>query len=230
MEIKQILKHIRTCSCLNCGSLWTSEALLCTKCLDCLLEQQGTDLLKTQYEFGHVYSLFEWSPGESDMLSRLILWLKGRYQKTAWGFYAELFVQKRVISHLEERRIWVVVPPHASGRKHAQFWGEALANRLGARLVAPFLMPGEAPEETKQKDRSLEQRAKRRFILHEEFTRGFRAKSEDLWVFADDVLTSGSTANAAYLALGSPPHFEVWCLGQRAALLRSLTGSAIKAE
>ncbi len=230
MKLKHILKHIPTSSCLNCGSLWTFKAQLCAGCLDCLSKEQSESLLQTQYEFGRVYSLYEWSPGQSDMLSRLILWLKGPYQRPAWGFYAELFLQKRLTLPMAEKRIWVVIPPHLSQRKHALFWGESLAQQLGAKLIAPLRVAEGEKTGQKQKDRTLEQRARRRFILSEEFTLNPQAQREDLWVFADDVLTSGSTANAVHLALGSPPHFEVWCLGQRAALLRSLTGSVIKAE
>jgi predicted amidophosphoribosyltransferase len=32
------------------------------------------------------------------------------------------------------------------------------------------------------------------------------------FAFVDDVITSGSTAMAAYLALGDPDYFEAWTL------------------
>ncbi len=42
----------------------------------------------------------------------------------------------------------------------------------------------------------------------------FDAKS--FWIFADDIITTGATARAAHKALGTPKHFEVWVLAQRA--------------
>ena len=39
-------------------------------------------------------------------------------------------------------------------------------------------------------------------------------------IFADDVITTGATALAAYMALGDPPSFEVWTLACRPKLAR----------
>lgn len=192
------------------------------------MENQPEYLLQTSYEYGDVYSLFEWSPGESNMLSRLILWLKGAHQSEAWTFYAERFLQKRLSLPISHRRVRIVLPPRKDkSRRHAEFWGDSLGRQLASSVLMPF---AEEPSQQTQKQASVQERSKRRYKLREEFTEFVGQNHSDLWVFADDILTTGSTAKAAHLALGSPPHFEVWCLGQRAALLRSLLGSAIKAE
>ena len=160
------------------------------------------------------------------MLSRLIVWMKGRHQKQAWRHYADLFVAKRLAQDLPERRLHIVVPPHGRHRLHALYWAEGIAQILGAQLHDPL----RSENLGKQKERNREERSHRAFVLAEEFTQILTDSREDLWIFADDVFTTGATAKAAFLALQSPPHFEVWCLGQRAALLRSLAESAIKAE
>lgn len=227
MSVEVLLKYLSPRTCLNCGSLCTFDGLLCYPCQTTLFKKWEEGLHVTEHEVGLIWTLCEWTPGESDVLSRLVFALKGRNQRRAWNFYAQIFAKERLLEPIEYREIILVSPPEsAKSRCHGRYWAESLANHLGAKVIAPFRVISEK----QQKHGNLEERATRRYELREEFTSFVQENTDALWVFADDIVTTGSSAKAAYLALESPPHFEVWALVQRGALLRSVLGSVINAE
>jgi len=87
-----------------------------------------------------------------------------------------------------------------------------------------------------QKALSAGERRQRRFVLRKDFhAEAIRHEHEQderagpsiecyaqkTVVFVDDVITTGSTAMAAYIALGDPENFEVWTLAHRPKLAGS---------
>ena len=113
----------------------------------------------------------------------------------------------------------LLIPAPGGKRDHAR----ALAFEIGEILHAPVLDilidPKKGKVSPNQKSQALEGRFQRKYEV--------RATEVDLkahiferptWIFIDDVITSGATAMAAYMALGDPTCFEVWTLANRPLL------------
>lgn len=64
--------------------------------------------------------------------------------------------------------------------------------------------------------RTAIERSERRFLLKDPRTNQNACRGP--FLFADDVITTGSTAIAAYMALGDPSDFEVWTMVNRPRL------------
>lgn len=212
--MKAILNYLQSykAPCLHCGSLQCASPPLCVPCFKALERFEGLPLrVYTEGPFP-VYSFYEWIPGESDILSKFFLKLKGPRSAGYWTSLAPSFVSRRLSLPIKDMPIRIVMAPSSSGlRDHAYHWAEALAVLLEADLV-PCLKKTRLES---QRGSSLKKRQRLRLELVEKYSGLLSEPTETLWVFVDDILTSGSTAHAAYEALGSPPHFEAWVLGRR---------------
>ncbi len=214
-QIMQFIRVHLSC-CLHCGSFRIENGLLCRSCSEALDYYAAQPRVRNNGV--KLWSLYEWPPGQSDMLSRLILNLKGQGNDIAWNYYARNLVKKRWGSDFADviRPIRVVPAPARNelNRDHAAQWAKCLAREMSAELT-PCL------KRTSQKHQRELDRGERGLVtleLIENSTGLLEGYSKYLWIFADDVLTTGSTAQAAYEALGRPPHFEIWTLARRGSL------------
>lgn len=198
--------------CLHCGSLQCSTLRLCPDCLGTLTRFQAEGLHHYNEAPYPIYSFYEWNPGESDVLSTFFLSLKGERSEGTWQQIAPLFAHQRMTRDLPAQQLRIVVAPSSNGGPdHAYFWGKSIAAHLSAEFV-PCLVKS---RKRHQRGASRRQRQRLRIEVDEKYSELSKDSTEVLWVFVDDILTTGSTAHAAYEALGSPPHFEVWVLGRR---------------
>ncbi len=198
--------------CLHCGSLQCSTAQLCADCFATLGKFQSEELHFYNEAPYPIYALYEWNPGESDVLSTLFLSMKGSRSERKWKNMAPYFSRKRWSDEVCDLPIRFVPAPSSSGSPdHAYFWGKALAEQFQGELVSCLIKTGKRH----QRGASRRQRQRLRIEVDEKYSGLLNESTEVLWVFVDDILTTGSTAHAAYEALGSPPHFEVWVLGRR---------------
>ncbi|WP_157684644.1 phosphoribosyltransferase [Bdellovibrio bacteriovorus] len=159
-----------------------------------------------------IRSLYRWVPGRSDILSRLILWLKGSRQKEAWHYYAKEMSRNYCETLPRNFKIYVVPAPSKKGQTdHAMLWAQGLSQALGAELLPCLRKTGQYAQ--RGADRGT--RALIEMELIENNTDTVDFESQILWIFADDIVTTGATARSAHIALGRPANFQIWALAQR---------------
>lgn len=195
-------------TCLHCGSFRVTPAGLCVHC-QALLSDYGYQSDRIQER---LRALYLWYPGESDLLSALVLSLKGKRSQRAWDVFARRMVVSTLPNLKPGKRLHFVPAPSKDGKEdHAFYFAQALAKHAGG-IFLPCL--GKASSGN-QRSADRGQRALIEMELVEKNTALSENSTDILWVFVDDILTTGSTARAAQLALGSPPHFEIWVLAVR---------------
>lgn len=213
MDMKLILNLIQKYMgcCLNCGSFQPKLGCLCDACEKSLKlwrnHQEKEPLRGLQ-----IRSLYHWAPGRSDILSKLILWLKGSRHEVAWHYYAQEMSKNYCESLPKNFNIYVVPAPSRNGEMdHAALWAEGLSRALGAEF-RPCLRKA---SELHQRGSDRGTRALIEMEVIENNTDSVDFESQVLWIFADDIVTTGSTARSAHIALGRPVHFQIWSLAQR---------------
>lgn len=172
--------------------------------------------------FGEYRGRFAWTWNPEEKLGKrdLLMFLKGTARVHLWSRLAEEFL----IRHegvLSQKRDFLVVPIPARvslQRDHAWLWASHLAKHTGGLMMEGLLHtlpPGE------QKKRDLETREGVRLRMNPEIRKELIQRLKDpqtQLVIADDVVTSGATARAAWMALGRPKECEIWALAYRTTL------------
>lgn len=212
--MKEILKYLKPLlfTCLNCGSLYCTAGYLCEDCYSVLKKYENKDLkIPLAYPYP-IFSLYLWKPDQSNLLSRMFSFLKGTRSNYGWAYFAPIFVQRRISFEIESAPIRIVPAPSTSGGvDHATLWAKNLAAITGGTFTPCLLKKGKG----KQKQLKSDERRKIEISLIEKYSELTKTETGTLWIFVDDVLTTGSTSLAAFEALGCPEHFEVWVLGHR---------------
>ena len=211
-RLSRVLKWFRSCAV--CGSFRPPIDLLCESCGEDLerVRNRGGALLQPGYPFP-VFSLFTWDEQTAPLVKPLLYAFKGG-RSVEWGSrLAGSLLYERGLSGGQAP---IFVHPPSSGGKPDHAWLLAHTLAMAWREPnAPVLALEKSDRGGKQKQRSVSERATRRF-----HARGKASFSDSVAprVFVDDVITSGATAMAAYMALGDPARFEVWTLACRPKL------------
>ncbi len=185
--------------CARCKSLHSPICIFCEECWKRLFEIQNLNLLQPHYSFP-VYSLFIWLDENDHLIRPLIYALKGGIIQKPWSVFAVDFLFLR---EQTDANALLVLPPSGNKRDHAFCWARALALQMKAEMIDVFALEGHT---VFQKSLSRQERQNRKFILKEEIDR------DRTFIFVDDTITSGGTAQAAFEALDCPDRFEVWTL------------------
>ena len=234
-HLAQTFRWIRHC-CV-CGKISPPIDLLCTSCeVDVgRLVNSPLDLRQRDYPFA-VYSLFTWTR-ENDYLLRPVLYsLKGGYAPQILGRWLRLLSSHRIQAAAVPYRPSFILPPRAPSifgvraRDHGWLINQRLAADWRADiydgLIHRHASCGAGIISQRWSER-MRHNAQKRKTRGERFSQRFEARGDlkdfhglRTSVFADDVITTGATALAAYMALGDPPSFEVWTLACRSKLAR----------
>lgn len=203
------LDYIRLCP--HCHGWRSTRRALCLKCQETLNSQRlvHKGLAKHAQYFCSVTSLYYFH--DSPFLTHLVYILKGAQQEALWCELADTMVTHFNLFNSESvnlKNCALVPAPSRDGQPdHAYFLAKALAELLKTRSYPCLKRTGDE----QQKKLNLGLRHKRHFTCNE----ALRPEWHQPILFVDDVITSGSTAYAAYLALGKPEQFSVWTLLQR---------------
>lgn len=226
-------------SCASCGfpawpvphSSLTTISLFCTHCEEALasIQNRGEKLQQAGYPF-EVSALFCWTPLTDPLVRPLLYALKGGWQVAAMREFARRLSFENS-SKTKGQRLLFVHPPARAGRSrfdHAALLAHCLAHEWNGRVWQGLVRPHSRlslfqhlrvaiQSRDGQKHQTRRERAQLRF----EGTMGCPLEEFDRIIFVDDVITTGATAMAAYMALGDPESFEVWALAARPQLAGS---------
>lgn len=206
--------------CVGCGSLVVHNRGLCLSCEYELIDQ----LSVSPSEFSVTESglrfrfLFRWVPGESKTLSRYVHLLKSPLAEPIWWELA------RYYSHsLSDQENIVFVPiPSRKNRKHSLYFAQALAQKFAGK-TAPALQIKDT-DTREQKRKNKQERRQIQFAMNEEFTELLRLARTI--VLVDDVITTGSSYEAAYNVLKMHgvcrKNIELWTAFYRESLSTQL--------
>ena len=190
----------------------------------------------SQRQNGHypfpVRSVLSWTESSQAWVRPLIHAFKDGWQVRAAEIFSELLISRPCSFDSKVEQICFVFPTSRTGRfDHAAVLVAALGKFFPtAQVYELHYLDNE--DSISQKQKTSTERANRRFktpvqlnLISLDPIEPIRAKespqqvqSEYRYIFVDDVVTSGSTAMAAYMALGDPDHFEVWALACRPKL------------
>lgn len=221
-------------SCAVCTTPLPPIDLLCPSCwrtLGRFMNRAGR-IEQLDYPFP-VYSLLTWTPATEAFVKPFIYAFKGGRQVRASRKLADLFLSERsrCPSPLPNSSRLHVTQAPGSGFDHAALWARSLCEPLGVASSSPYIES--VGRKARQKQLRQDERTERRFEVREHFagwltteigpsSSRFSCAGEKTdpkrIVFADDVVTSGATAMAAFMALGDPSEFEVWSLVARPRL------------
>jgi predicted amidophosphoribosyltransferase len=221
LRLDRSLRWLRSCAV--CHGFLPPIDLLCVSCWQSLEKNfnDSVSSLQTGYPFS-VRSLLTWNASCDREVRSLIRGFKGGYSLAASARFAErlAFANARGWTADDGLPIFVY-PPSSSGRPdHASVLAVELSCLWGGFPLGLAWAddPARASSRTSglgQKGRTAIERSQRRF---EDLDLASFTQPSTRWVFVDDVITTGSTAMAAYMALGSPERFEVWTLACRPKL------------
>lgn len=218
MSLSEKLLWFGLRGCLYCGSLDRGPDGLCLVCSEDLSSwhQPQGGLFHQEVHKLKVEALYEWIPGQQEVLSKLVRALKGNRSEKQWHHYAEEFLRRRWIERATKKAYLLVPAPSRDGKNdHAQHFVNGLvAAHAGLELYNCLSRDCGAGSQKKRK-RSERQRTTMEWA--ENITQAdFNAKAAGKHIiFVDDVVTTGSTARAAWRTLGKPRDFAVWALAQR---------------
>lgn len=207
--------YVRVCPI--CYGKTDSTRFLCLTCERFAKLRQYKQWARVQ-DGTPILSLYRWTEREHEFFRLFAASLKGGGPQPIFEpFAAELLTLRAELRKPIEKTIgrpWLIVPAPGGGHGHRDH-AEELAWNIAKLSRATYLPCLKRVGQGAQKTKSLAQRwSAQRLGL-----RGTAKLSADsLYIFVDDIVTTGSTAAYAYKCLGKPPHFEIWTLFNRPRL------------
>jgi hypothetical protein len=191
------------------------KSVLCEPCEKYILPEA---LSKETQEYFDVEYLFKWHPLEAGPVPAIVFYLKGDQKANNWFYYARTFMALRgtqaCIPSKNLKKVFFHAPGQRKQRDHAYYWAYFLSLLYGAPLEKNFFTRKQT--NTAQKELNRQERKKIELIPNELEQLGLKYPTAQYeYIFCDDVLTTGATSIAAFVALGKPKNFSVWILARR---------------
>ena len=160
-----------------------------------------------------VYALFSWTEASDSVVRPVLYSLKAGRCEQAMESLANEFSWRYSGSKTQPT---FFIPQSKTGKPdHAEAWARSLSGIWSAAEPSPLCF-SDLNQAGVQKRLTAKERLARSFTQ----VKNAKSLAQRKVVFADDILTTGATAQAAYKALGEPPHFEVWAIAWRPKLAR----------
>lgn len=210
-------------SCVNCGQYsfcipdTAHIRLLPQLCEDCysLIEIYALSREVSGYEF-KVFSLFSWDQLSDNLLRNLLLGLKGGGPREIYSGLVDRLCLNRLNSASEKEYKNFQVVPAAPRRENFYDHAHALAKGVATTLNAKFCPVLIRNSKIQQKLLSESERRSANVIKNSMKLKCDQSiNCEEPVIFVDDIITTGTTALAAFEALGRPKRFEVWVIAHR---------------
>ncbi|MBX9766934.1 MAG: hypothetical protein K2X47_06655 [Bdellovibrionales bacterium] len=213
-RLKWLLQKLRQCA--MCGRGLVPVDPLCSKCWDLhfKLQMQKSLVFPEGADLGTTMALLAWPAGDLTT-ARLVLSFKNGFFESGIRKLAAEFIritdQNQFLSQNHPERNFVIVPapPRKEGSlDHAAIWARALSELVGAPVQEVLVRDSLMRDQRFLKRR---ERASVKLLLQS----GVEVGSEKIYIFVDDVMTSGATFRAARRALRGSRAVWGWFIAYR---------------
>ena len=196
-------------SCASCDTSFRVRSGLCPDCRSELMSRIEPMYWRQGREHDS-YALLDWNGLNDNFVRPLVYSMKGGRNPELRRELVALLASRVAVEDVHDFEI--LIPPTSSHQaNHAECVAKDLLACLGWKKDINSLRTFQPLTPLKNRTRSERK--------HLKFERNLRLG--DKIVFIDDVITSGSTAQAAYEAMGKPQHFKIITLWSRAKLAES---------
>lgn len=201
----QVSQFFYNPTCLCCGSFFVEDHLFCAHCFDKKIGPR-LELKKNNLSIGiSPYSIFDWKPGESDLLSELVYRMKSDRCRRAWNFYGQLAI-RALKYEIDLSQIDYVVPVPGSKKSsvHGSIFSQIVADLIQKPVLDILVKKTLVNELKEQKTKSASEREQSTIQICEQFTnQGICSILQDCSILAvDDIVTTGSSFKQVLDLLG----------------------------
>jgi len=215
--VQKIEVFFRVCS--NCGHKADNNSTLCIYC-NRVLNRYAKNSWVSGYKHSTL-ALWEWGEKDEAFVRTAVSALKGGGPISIYDELANKLINLRLTLDVKSKfEVPYFVPApgkNTQKRDHAEMLAHACARLFHEKSHQLLKRVGRKDQKKKTRVERYNSEEVSIFIEDKFWQRGLGMSRK--FVFVDDVITSGSTAEQAYKALNSPRNFEVWTLFHRPRLL-----------
>ncbi|MBL7555022.1 MAG: phosphoribosyltransferase [Bdellovibrionaceae bacterium] len=191
-------------TCIHCGSFGFRPSLLCFHCEELLFKTAFNRFsFSREVKMVTSLSLFQWQKDRNRILNRLSLALKGQRQQRAWEYYAERFLAEWLKSEFPGVSAVLVPCPAINGIKDHAYWFADSLSKLTGIPMRMALRRLDAKEQKRLKRSERQTSIETKFALSEAPIEKFSHV-----YFVDDIITTGTTVQAAQFHLKKLGHVK----------------------
>lgn len=203
--------------CWNCGSLSWSLTTLCHTCFLKLEDEVKSSQCGKNIESFPLYCLLELNSKNGIGFQWIYSLKRSQCHRKNFSMAAELLIRQAVINYQNLQGYVFITPPSSHSVDLTLRIAEQLNSSFYNNLHDPVptttgLFSKLKKTKKSQKNLNIIQRRMKEYLWD-----GPSLTNEKV-IFVDDVVTTGSTALAAWEAIGKPKDFKIWCLGYRPKL------------